>query len=185
MTMRLHLIDTDAGVVAALRDAFRSFPEVEIALGNILTVARNTVVSPANSYGFMDCGIDRAYLDFFGPAIQARVQEALAQRPEGYLPVGASLVIRTGHVRIPYLVLAPTMLAPEAVTRDNCYRAMRAVLRVANFHPEIGRVLFSPGLGTGVGMVHPGEAAEEMAQAYKDWKGNAGPGAATDRPRDS
>jgi O-acetyl-ADP-ribose deacetylase (regulator of RNase III) len=182
--MRLHLVDTDAEVVAALRDAFRSFREVEVALGNILAVARNTVVSPANSYGVMDGGIDRAYLDFFGPAIQGRVQEAIGQRSEGYLPVGASLVIRTGHARIPYLLLAPTMLAPEAVTRDNCYRAMRAVLRLADSHTEVGQDIYCPGLGTGVGMVNPGEAAEEMAQAYKDWKGTVKRVPAADRPHE-
>jgi hypothetical protein len=33
-------------------------------------------------------------------------------------------------------------------------------------------------------MVDPGEGAEEMAQAYKDWKGTAKPGAAANRPHD-
>jgi O-acetyl-ADP-ribose deacetylase (regulator of RNase III) len=179
--MRLHLVDADPEVVAALRDAFRSFPEVEVARGNLLAVAHNTVVSPANSYGFMDGGIDRAYLDFFGTAIEGRVREAIARRPEGHLPVGASLVIRTGHARIPYLLVAPTMLAPEAVTSDSCYRAMRAVLRLADSHTEAGQIIFCPGLGTGVGMVDPSQAAEAMAQAYKDWKVSIEPDAAPDR----
>ena len=171
--MHLRFVDGDAEVVVALRDAFRSYPEVEVAHGNLLGVAHHTVVSPANGYGFMDGGIDRAYLGFFGPGIQARVQEAIAQRPEGYLPVGASLIVRTGHKRIPYLLLAPTMLAPEAVARDNCYRAMRAVLRLAHSDANVGQVIFCPGLGTGVGGVAPCQAAEEMAQAYQDWKDTA------------
>ena len=168
--MRFHFIDQDAGVVSALREAFRPFPEVVIRRGDLLEFARNTVVSPANAFGFMDGGIDLAYLQAFGPVIQARVQEAIASRPEGHLPVGASLVVRTDHRRIPFLIVAPTMFMPEAVSSLNCYRAMRAILRIAAAHEEIGRDVFSPGLGTGVGLVPPAEAAQEMARAYGDWK---------------
>jgi O-acetyl-ADP-ribose deacetylase (regulator of RNase III) len=168
--MGLHLVDANAEVAEALRDAFRAFAEVEVAHGDLLAVAHNAIVSPANGYGFLDGGVDRAYLDFFGPGIQARVHEAIAARPEGHLPVGASLVVRTGHTRIPYLLLAPTMLAPEPVVADHCYRALRAVLRLASAHAEVERLLFCPGLGTGVGRVAPGEAAEAMAQAYGDCK---------------
>jgi hypothetical protein len=62
--------------------------------------------------------------------------EAIARRPEGHLPVGASLVVRTGHPRIPYLIVAPTMVLPEAVSADHCYRAMRAVLRESGWCPR-------------------------------------------------
>jgi O-acetyl-ADP-ribose deacetylase (regulator of RNase III) len=79
-------------------------------------------------------------------------------------------VVRTGHTNIPYLIVATTMLAPETIERANCYRAMRAVLRLAASEEEIGRAVFCPGLGTGVGGVPGEEAAEEMAAAYGDWR---------------
>jgi O-acetyl-ADP-ribose deacetylase (regulator of RNase III) len=167
--MRLYLVDADAAVASALREAFRPFPEVTVEQADLLAVAHNTVVSPANAAGFMDGGLDAALRRFFGPQVEERAREAIGRRPEGHLPVGASLVVRTGNARVPFLLVAPTMLAPERVGRENCYRAMRAVLRVAAAHEEVGRAVFCPGLGTGVGMVPPAEAAREMAQAYRDW----------------
>jgi O-acetyl-ADP-ribose deacetylase (regulator of RNase III) len=59
--MRLHLVDVQPDVVSAWREAFSVFPEVTIRQGDILGVAVNTIVSPANSHGFMDGGIDAQY----------------------------------------------------------------------------------------------------------------------------
>lgn len=170
--MRLHLVDTNEDIVAAWREHFREFPEVDIQGGDIMTIAEHCLVSPANSHGFMDGGIDGVYLSFFGAQIEQRVQEAVARRPEGILPVGASLVVTTGHARIPYLIVAPTMTMPEPVASENCYRAMRAILRIATAEYSVGRDVYCPGLGTGVGMVAPAMAASAMAGAYRDWKRN-------------
>jgi O-acetyl-ADP-ribose deacetylase (regulator of RNase III) len=167
--VRLHLIDLNSDLVEAWTDAFKAFPDVTVRQGDLLAVAEHCVVSPANSYGFMDGGIDAAYCAFFGAEIEKKVREAIALRPEQMLPVGASLVVSTGHARIPYLILAPTMIMPEEVGSQNCYRAMRAVLRIAEAQPEIARDVFCPGLATGVGMVPPRNAAAMMAQAYRDW----------------
>jgi hypothetical protein len=57
--VRLHFVDIDGDVVSALRAAFRDHPEVTCADGEILSLAHNTLVSPANAYGFMDGGIAR------------------------------------------------------------------------------------------------------------------------------
>lgn len=168
--MRLHLVDHDPDVVSAWRQTFAAYPEVTIEQANLLSVAHNTVVSPANSHGFMDGGIDLTYMTFFGPHIQEIVQDAIAQRPEGHLPVGASLIVRTGHARIPFIIVAPTMILPEPIQSFNCYRAMRAILRIAATDPVVGQDVFCPGLGTGVGQVPPSEAASQMARAYGDWK---------------
>jgi O-acetyl-ADP-ribose deacetylase (regulator of RNase III) len=173
--MNLHLVDFNGCVVNAWANAFAPFPEVSIQQGDLLAVAMHCVVSPANSYGFMDGGIDAAYRTFFGAQIEKKVQEAVTRRPEGHLPVGASLVVRTGHHRVPFLIVAPTMTVPEQVISDNCYRAMRAVLRVAT--GEVGQHVYCPGLATGVGMVPPENAAAMMAQAYRDWKSRGEPAA--------
>ena len=107
---------------------------------------------------------------FFGLRIQRTVQEAIAHQPGYFLPVGASLVVRTGHAHIPFLIVAPTMELPGPVEAKNAYRAMRAILRVAAEEPLLDRSVFCPGLATGVGMVSPVEAAKMMADAYRDWK---------------
>jgi O-acetyl-ADP-ribose deacetylase (regulator of RNase III) len=172
--VRLHLVDYSERLVKAWEEAFSQFPEVTVLQADMLDVARHCVVSPANSYGFMDGGIDAAYRRLFGAQIERTVQEAIARRPEGHLPVGASLVVRTGHRRVPYLIVAPTMVAPEMVESQNSYRALRAALRIAGSDSEIGRDIYCPGLATGVGRVPPEEAAKAMSRAYADWKANAG-----------
>ncbi len=175
--MRLHLVDLNHRLVTAWTEAFKDFRDVTIRQGNLLSIAENCAVSPANSDGFMDGGIDAAYYAFFGATIEQKVKAVIARRPEKMLPVGASVAIATGHARIPYLIVAPTMTMPEAVESQNFYRAMRAILRIADAQPEIARDIFCPGLGTGVGMVPPENAAAMMAQAYRDWitvKGAAG-----------
>src|SRR5512134_1227637 len=125
--MRLHLVDHDGDLIDAWADPFARFPEVTVQQGNLLAVAEHCVVSPANSYGFMDGGIDAAYRAFFGAQIEQTVRDAITRRPEGHLPVGASLVVRTGHEHVPFMIVAPTMTVPEQVESRHCYRAMRAV----------------------------------------------------------
>jgi O-acetyl-ADP-ribose deacetylase (regulator of RNase III) len=166
--MKLHLVDDNADVAGALRIAFRDHPEVEVVNGDLLKLARNCVVSPANSQGFMDGGIDRALVAFFGAEIEAKVRDAIGRRPDSRLPVGGSLVVKTGHAVIPFLLVAPTMESPEMVEAVNTCRAMKAILRIASAHEEIGRAIFCPGLCTGVGGVDPTEAAARMARAYRD-----------------
>ena len=168
--MRLHFVDTDGEVVEALRRTFAGFDEVACSVGDILVIAHGALVSPANSYGFMDGGIDAAYAAFFGPQLQTTVQEAINRRPEGFLPVGASLAVRTGHLRIPILIVAPTMHTPEEVPPEHCYRAMRAILRLVQADSAIGSEVFCPGLATGTGRVPPADAAEQMYRAYVDWR---------------
>lgn len=165
--MRLHLVDNDPLIVAAWRHEFGRFPNVEILGGDILAVATNAVVSPANGYGFMDGGIDRAYAAFFGTKFEKHVYDVIARRPEGFLPVGAAEIVATGHDRIPYVILAPTMLMPEHVPASHAYRALRAAIRVAARKRDIEDV-YCPGLATGVGGASPADAAREMAAAYAD-----------------
>ena len=62
--MQLNLIDINSSLVSAWTDAFAEFPEVNIREGDILKVAEDCVVSPANSYGYMDGGIDAVYCAF-------------------------------------------------------------------------------------------------------------------------
>ena len=150
--------------------AFSQHPEVEIIGGDILELAHTAIVSPANSFGFMDGGIDLAYSNYFGPSVQEKVFRAISTRPEGLLPVGASLLVRTDNQKIPYLIVVPTMKLPGPVRPQNCYHSMVAVLRIASQHEAKLTHVFCPGLATGIGEVRPEAAAEEMAAAYSDWQ---------------
>ena len=167
--MKLHLIDDDPIVADALRSAFAAHVEVDVGCGDILRVASNTIVSPANSFGHMDGGIDRLYADFFGPALQRRVYDVIGRQPEGHLPVGASVLIRTGHDRIPNMIVAPTVYLPEPVSSANAYHAMVAILRCAKRWSDRVFDIYCPGLTTGVGEVDPKGASLAMAEAYATW----------------
>ena len=169
INMKLHLFDTTPELVECWREAFMSFSDVEIGCGNLLDYARCCVVSPANSHGYMDGGIDQDYIQYFGEELQITVQSAISCRPEGHLPVGASLLVRTLNERIPFLILAPTMEMPMPIRKTNCYHAMRAMLYRTAKAPEVLEHIYCPGFGTGVGHVSPKDAAAEMARAYRHW----------------
>ncbi len=176
-------------VTDELSKAWRTFcghlDGVEIHHGSILDVDGDAVVSPANSFGFMDGGIDAVYLKRFGRSLQARVRAAIADRHGGELLVGAADIVRTGASRPPYLIIAPTMRVPM-ILRDtvNPYLAARAVFRLIrhgtfpageqagmSISEEVG-VVAIPGLGTGVGRVSPAVCARQVAAAWKDVVGH-------------
>lgn len=167
--MKLHFVDINPAVASALADAFNDHSEVDVACGDILQVARHCIVSPANSFGYMDGGIDARYLEFFGPSIQVTVQKSIQRRPEGYLPVGAAIAVATGHPGIPYLITAPTMEVPEEVPATHAGRALRAVLRLVDREPRLGEHVYCPGLATLTGRVPAKEAAASMLSAYEHW----------------
>lgn len=167
--MKLHLVDTKDRVTHAWRRHFDPFPEVEILTGNILKIAKHAIVSPANSHGFMDGGIDLQYLNFFGLKIQDRVQEAIARRSNSLLPVGAALAVPTDHSTIPWLIVAPTMEMPGEVPPINANRTLRAIFRLIRDNPHLNGDIYCPGLATGIGRVSPDDAAREMASAFADW----------------
>lgn len=168
--LRLSLVDSDTAVAKALRHAFGDWPEVSVIHGDILRVAVDAVVSPANGYGYMDGGLDRRLVEAFGDQVQRRVLSAIDGEGGGVLEVGRAVIVTTGHPRMPWLIVAPTMPAPDGATPASVFFAMSAVLRAAARHREIAHV-FCPGLGTGVGQLDPEEASAEMAAAYARWRG--------------
>ena len=157
--------DIDTEIINTLKNYFASVKEIDFKVGDLLESASNVVISPANSYGFMDGGIDKDYVSFFGDGLQQKVLERVRRRPEGYLSVGASELIHTGHKKIPYLILAPTMIHPEMIPAYNVFRAFRAALKCIRDH-KLNYPIYTPGFGTGVGGVEPDESARMMFEAY-------------------
>jgi O-acetyl-ADP-ribose deacetylase (regulator of RNase III) len=163
--VQILLSAIDGALAAAWHRFCGELDFVEIHQGNILDISCDAVVSPANSFGFMDGGIDAAYLRYFGPEIQERVQRAITERHHGELLVGAAELMETGDSRIPYLIVAPTMRVPMVLTDSvNAYLAARAALLLAKASDKIERVAF-PGLGTGVGQMSPNTCARQVRAA--------------------
>jgi O-acetyl-ADP-ribose deacetylase (regulator of RNase III) len=169
---QIHLRDIDPDVVDAWRDAFAGVPGVEVSQGDIFAVAADAIVSPANSFGFMDGGIDAVYSQHFGWSIGKRLRESLALEWSGELPVGCAVIIPTGDATIPWMVSAPTMRIPMDVSNTvNAYMAFRAALlsvRALNREkPGAIRSVLCPGLATMHGRMDPALSAKQMRWAYK------------------
>lgn len=162
--MRIVLVDRAPELVKAWSDAV---PEYEAICGDILEHQVDAVVSPANSFGFMDGGIDLAYSTKFGWDVQAKVQRAIRENFDGELLVGQALFVPTGDPGIPHLVAAPTMRVPMQILDPNAVRlATRAAVRLAS---RAGlRSIAIPGMGTGVGQVKFSWAARMMAAGIAD-----------------
>src|SRR5436190_19411233 len=102
-------------------------PDVTVHRGSILDLSVDAVVSPANSFGFMDGGIDHLYSHHFGWSVQDRLQELIRTRHHGELLIGTAEIVETGNLRIPYVIAAPTMRVPMVLSETiNPYLAARA-----------------------------------------------------------
>jgi O-acetyl-ADP-ribose deacetylase (regulator of RNase III) len=169
--LSLHLRDMNPDVASAWQKAFAGEPFVQISCGHIFDVQADAIVSPANSFGYMDGGIDLVYSQLFGYQLESRLQALLLESHFGELPVGQALILPTEHAAIPFLVSAPTMRVPSSIARSmNVYLAFRAALIAVLEHntrsTPLILTLLVPGLGTGVGEVPPDRAARQMKAAY-------------------
>src|ERR1700746_3712803 len=101
-----ELRDIDAEMVQAWQKYFTGIPNVRMSQGEIFDSSADAIVSPANSFGYMDGGIDLVYLHHFGWELQTRLQMHLKERHDGELPVGQAAIVETRDDRIPFLVSA-------------------------------------------------------------------------------
>ncbi len=168
--LRLHLGDVNPDIARALAGAFASVDRVEVVEGNLLDLNCDAIVSPANSFGDMGGGIDKAIDDFHGGEAQKALTAAIAEHFFGELPVGSAVVLKLASRRLPFVVAAPTMRIPGNVAATiNAYLAMRAALIAVLRHNAGGERkiggLAVPGLCTGVGAMRYESAAEQMRTA--------------------
>lgn len=179
--MKIVLTAVERELAKAWKQLCGDLENVSIYHGSILDVSCDAVVSPANSFGFMDGGIDLVYSHRFGWQIQERLQKLIRTKHHGELLVGAAEIIETDNSAIPYLIAAPTMRVPMSL-RDsiNPYLAARAVLLLIK-HGRFGMGVLAgekisdvvqtvafPGLGTGVGQVSVNICAQQVRAAIED-----------------
>jgi O-acetyl-ADP-ribose deacetylase (regulator of RNase III) len=168
-----------------LADAWQKFcGELDFVMvhhGSIFEVDCDAVVSPANSFGFMDGGIDALYLNHFGADIQRRVRQQIFTHHHGELLVGQADVVETGDNKIPFLITAPTMRVPMNLPDTvNPYLAARAIfLLVSHGTFSSGtyagekisqriKTIALPGLATGVGKVGYNTCAHQVRAAIDE-----------------
>jgi len=156
---------------AAFRKYFETSVEVEIVESDICKLKCDAIVSPANSFGFMDGGIDAYYSFRFGSDLQGRLQAEIRSRPLQELLIGEAVVISTCDSQIPWLISAPTMRVPCNIENTiNPYLAMKAIITVAKNHrrnPPINSIAI-PGLGTGTGKMNKSKCSFQMFRAFEE-----------------
>ena len=169
---KLILIAPEASLYDAFREYFTRFADVEIVHNHFQWLTKyDCLVSPANSFGMMDGGMDAAITSFFGKTLEARVQQCILDDYLGEQPIGTSMIVETGHPKHPFLAHTPTMRVPMNIQgTDIPYVAMWAMLLAVRQHNKNARhkikSVVCPGLGTGIGRVPYKEAARQMALAY-------------------
>jgi O-acetyl-ADP-ribose deacetylase (regulator of RNase III) len=137
---------------------------------------RTYYVSPANSLGFMDGGIDYALSRVVFPDIEVIVKEAIKKEGKEsligrwYLPIGSSIIIPYNNH---YLVVAPTMLLPQNVSNTrNAYYATMATLRniVNNCGESIDDVdIIFTSMCCGYGKMSVDESIKQILEGISDY----------------
>lgn len=150
-------------------------------------------VSPANSFGWMDGGIDDVYRDMF-PGVQEYVMNQIRQNSHlttvydrRVLPIGSALLIDLEQIpesarkmepkyRNKKLICAPTMERPHNIefSPENVYYAMYAILKLGkeiinNPANKLPLTVAIPGLGTGVGGLSSETSVNQIMRALVDF----------------
>ncbi len=166
--MKIRLVDHHLATVRAWERTFRDAGDVEVIEGDYFATAADAMVSPANSFGIMDGGLDLAIRGELGLEVQRAAQRAIVERHHGELPIGSAEIVPTGDERWRWLVVAPTMRIPESVAHSlNAYLAFRAVLLACARHAPVISSLVCCGLATGIGGMDPARCAAQMRIALE------------------
>lgn len=147
----------------------RGFENIEAKCEDIFAEPCDCLVSPANSFGYTDGGIDQSYMNKFGKEIETKVKGIIANRPMKELLVGETILVDTKNHEFPNLLIAPTMREPGPIAENiDVYLASKAAFIRAKGKFN---TLVMPGMGTLTGKVREDVAANHMLTAYKEIMG--------------
>jgi len=152
-----HIPDTYF-VCETLDSLLQKYPEI------------NAIVSPANSYGMMNGGIDTDINRLLN-GVESDVQQSINKYGKSdysgrkFLPVGQCLILEKNNM---LLFVAPTMLMPQKLDSNsiNVAMAFNAIYRnVRKFKKDI--IIACPCLGTGVGQMSPFISAWQIKNIFE------------------
>ncbi|WP_281612709.1 macro domain-containing protein [Flammeovirga sp. SubArs3] len=175
--MKFYLVDINSKLTEAWSKVFEGVENVEVKNESIFDLSCDVIISPANSFGYMNGGIDFAISKHLGWHIEKTLQKKLREEYFGELLVGQATIVETNNDQFPYLISAPTMRTPMTILRSpNVYLATKAILTLLLYGKledgtpikEKIKTIAIPGLGTGVGQVPPILCARQMRIAWED-----------------
>lgn len=175
--MKFYFVDINAKLTEAWEKVFQGIEEVTVKNQSIFDLSCDVIVSPANSFGFMNGGIDFSISKNLGWHIEKRLQKIIREQFYGELLVGQATIVDTDNKQFPFLISSPTMRTPMTILRSpNIYLATKAILALLKYGKfsdgtlinEKVKTVAIPGLGTGVGQVPPLLCARQMRIAWED-----------------
>lgn len=167
--MKIYLLDIDQQMIDAWKNEFSKFPEIEIVNDSFENFMDNHpdiqgVVSPANSFGFMDGGYDKAITDYFGDIIQYKVQQILYNNLSGYQQVGSCIAVSIDDDIT--LLHVPTMRIPQKITDPRII--FDCTINCMSIAKSIGLdAIVIPAFGACTGQVPKDIVAKLMSFAYE------------------
>lgn len=170
--MKFKLVAFNLDLFYAWKKYFNDVDGIEVIDGDILKQKADAIVSPANSFGYMDGGLDLKYSKHFGWDLESKVRNVLENEYYGELPVGNAIVVSTQREDIKFLISAPTMRVPSNVSDTvNAYLAFKAIIQSCLLHNKTHTqkidTILCPGLGTGEGKLPAEKCAKQMYMAYQ------------------
>ena len=179
--MQIYLLDRNPEITNAWYEYFK-YTGVNILTQDFGDFIKEhpdieAVVSPANSFGLMDGGYDKAIIDYYGPQLMEHVQYAIIEKWYGEQPVGTSMSVpikNRFYTKIsqgafeqfnPILIHTPTMRTPEVIEDPRIiYQCMRTCL-IEAINQEIESIVI-PAFGGCTGKVSPQVIAKMMFLAF-------------------
>ena len=166
--VKVVLRDINPRVVEAWLAAFADTPDVEIHKGSVVDQDADAWVSPTNSAGRMDGGVDAAIKRHLGAGIQLKVQRAIRSQFGGSMPVGSAVCVPSGAANPRFLISTPTMVASSQDVSATlnvalaCAAAFQAVHVQNEKRPGSIRSVALVGMGAATGRVPPRVCANLM-----------------------
>ena len=170
INMKVYLIDINPKITSLLKEEFKDFEEVEVVEDNFIHFMNNhknveCVVSPANSFGFMDGGFDKAIVRYFGIGVKKEVRKYINNYLYGEQPVGTSIMVNIPDSN-KKLIHTPTMRLPSIIQDQAVvYQCMRVTMMMA-INNNIQSIVI-PSFGGETGRVDPRLVASYMRQGYQ------------------
>lgn len=166
----VNLVTNNAEMADAWRVAFRGLDGIRIFEGDFAEFMRrhpeiDGVVAPANSYGLMDGGFDRAIAEWFGPALPKAVRAYIMGHFCGEQPIATSFAIDVPGCGGMKLIHTPTMRIPNRILDPMVvYQCMRTSMIVA---ADAGCTnIVVPAFGGTTGFLPFMKIAQLMAEGY-------------------
>lgn len=175
--INIHFVSLDTNLPEHCKNIFSKYSNITYSVGNIQNCnSHDCIVSPANSFGQMDGGIDAAlsYMlqkDYDVDHIGRKVRKVIAEEYSGEQPIGTCILVKTENPKFPFLAHAPTMTIPQNVNRTlNAYYAFKAVLEAINFHNKTStnkiKSILTTTFCTGCGEMSLEQSLKQMRYAY-------------------